>query len=101
MLICLSTGVLYPINVKTATPIGPKFCVGLHMSTGKVYQVDQNFKNVPPNKIQFSYNVENPRNFFFYKIRNFFVFVLNVYKEKMFKVEIILSFIHKKQKYCK
>ena len=28
---------LYPINVKTAKPIGPKFCVGPHMTPGKVY----------------------------------------------------------------
>ena len=29
---------LYPINVKTAEPIGPKFCVGHHVTTGKVYE---------------------------------------------------------------
>ena len=28
---------LYPINVKTAAPIGPKFLVGPHVSLGKVY----------------------------------------------------------------
>ena len=28
---------LYPINVKTAEPIGPKFFVGHHVTTGKVY----------------------------------------------------------------
>ena len=28
---------LYPINVKTAEPIGPKFCVGHHVTPGKVY----------------------------------------------------------------
>ena len=28
----------YPINVKTAEPIGPKFFVGLHGTTGKVYE---------------------------------------------------------------
>ena len=27
---------LYPINVKTAEPIRPKFCVGPRMTTGKV-----------------------------------------------------------------
>ena len=26
---------LYPINVKTDEPIGPKFCVGPHMTPGK------------------------------------------------------------------
>ena len=29
---------LYPIDVKTAEPIGPKFCVGPHVTTGKVYE---------------------------------------------------------------
>ena len=28
---------LYPINVKTAEPIRRKFCVGLHVAAGKVY----------------------------------------------------------------
>ena len=27
----------YSINVKTAEPIGPKFCVGPHMTPGRVY----------------------------------------------------------------
>ena len=29
---------LYPINVKTAEPIGPKFFVGHHVPAGKVYE---------------------------------------------------------------
>ena len=29
---------LYTINVKTAEPIGPKFFVGHHVTTGKVYE---------------------------------------------------------------
>ena len=35
-LACLSV-CLYPINVKTAEPIGPKFFVGHHVTTGKVF----------------------------------------------------------------
>ena len=35
LLVCLGV-CLYPINVKTAEPIGSKFCVGLHMYPGKV-----------------------------------------------------------------
>ena len=35
-LACLSV-CLYPINVKTAEPIRPKFCVRTHMAPGKVY----------------------------------------------------------------
>ena len=39
-LACLSVSsvCLYPINVKTAEPIGPKFCVGPHVTPGKVYK---------------------------------------------------------------
>ena len=29
---------LYPIYVKTAEPLGPKFFVGHHVTTGKVYE---------------------------------------------------------------
>ena len=29
---------LYPINFKTAEPIGPKFFVGHHVTTGKIYE---------------------------------------------------------------
>ena len=35
--VCLSV-CLYPINVKTAEPIGPKFFVGHLGSPGKVYE---------------------------------------------------------------
>ena len=35
--VCLSV-CLYPINVKTAEQIGPKFFVGHHVTTGKVYE---------------------------------------------------------------
>ena len=35
LLVCLSVR-LYPINVKTAEPVGPKFCVEPQMTTGKV-----------------------------------------------------------------
>jgi len=37
---------LYPINVKTAEPIRPKFCLGLYVALGKVYENDQNLKNL-------------------------------------------------------
>ena len=49
--VCLSVCLfvcLYPINVKTAEPIGPKFFLGHHVTTGKVY--DQNFKYLSPSK---------------------------------------------------
>ena len=41
-ILCLSVCV-FPINVKTAAPIGPKFCVGPHMTQGR-FMNDQNFK---------------------------------------------------------
>ena len=37
LFVCLFVCV-YPINVKTAEQIGPKFCVGHHGTTGKVYE---------------------------------------------------------------
>ena len=36
-LVCLSLFSLCQINVKTAEPIGPKFCVGHRVTPGKVY----------------------------------------------------------------
>ena len=59
---------LYPINVKTAELIGPKFCVGPHMTPGKVYE----------SKFQ---------RFDFHSIFNLVLFY-NFHKEKMFTIEI-------------
>ena len=36
-ILCLSVGLLYPINLKTAEPIGLKFCVGPYKTPEKVY----------------------------------------------------------------
>ena len=33
LFVCVS-----PTNVKTAEPIGPKFCMGPHVTPGKVYE---------------------------------------------------------------
>ena len=61
---------LYPINVKMAEPIGPKFCVGHHVIPGKVYGWS-NFQKFASIKIRFlkilkidEFFFENPRNFF-------------------------------------
>ena len=35
--VCMSV-CLYPINVKTAEPIGPKLFEGPHLTPGKVYE---------------------------------------------------------------
>ena len=39
-ILCLSVP-LYPINVKTAEPIGPKLFVDPHVTTRKVYKDDR------------------------------------------------------------
>ena len=56
---------LYPINVKTTEPIGPKFCVGHHVTPGKVYEWSKFKKNVFKGFL-FFLNLENPRNCFFF-----------------------------------
>ena len=40
---------LYPINVKTAEPIGPIILSGPHMTPGKVYE-GSNFQKLASNK---------------------------------------------------
>ena len=47
--VCMSV-CLYPINVKSAEPIRPNFCVGLYMTPRKVYE---NLKNMPSTKFDF------------------------------------------------
>ena len=32
---------LYPINVKTSKPIRPKFCMGPHVTPGKIYELSK------------------------------------------------------------
>ena len=68
--ICLSV-CLYPINVITAEPIGPKFFVGSRVTLGKVYG-GSNFQKFASIKIRFLKILkitksffENPRNFLF------------------------------------
>ena len=53
--VCLSVCLfvcLYPINVKTAEPIGPKFFVGSRVIPGKVYWLS-NFQKFASIKIRF------------------------------------------------
>ena len=52
---------MYSMNVKTAEPIGPKFCVGPHMTPENVYE--KKIQQWASNKIRLSLNLENPRNF--------------------------------------
>jgi len=69
---------LYPINVKTAEPIGPKFCVG-HLGTpGKVYEWSK-FQIFVSIKIRSSLNFWKfwkSTKFFLWKSANYFCFVL-------------------------
>ena len=91
LFVCLSV-CLYPINVKTAEPIGPKFFVG-HLGTpGKVYEWSKF-------QIFVSIKIRSPLNFFkfwkstkfFVKIRELFLFCFTMYivhKENMFTINL-------------
>ena len=68
---------MYPINVKTAEPIGPKFFVG-HLGTlGKVYSIFITFFKIL--KIHDIF-CENPRIIF--------VLFYDVHKENMFTINL-------------
>ena len=71
--VCLSVR-LYPINVKTAEPIGPKFFVGYHVTPGKVYGWS-NFQKFASIKIRFL-KILKIHEFFFWKSAKFFVFII-------------------------
>ena len=82
-ILCLSVWMsvcLYPINVKTAEPIRPKFFVGPHMTPGLVYEWSK-FQKFVSNKIRFSLNLK-------FRELLFGVYFYNVYKKKMFTIEI-------------
>ena len=71
-LACLSV-CLYPINVKTAEPIGPKFFVGPHGAPGKVYKWSK-FQIFVSIKIRSSVNFWK-----FWKSRKFFVKICELF----------------------
>ena len=81
--VCLSVCLfvcLYPINVKTAEPIGPKFFVG-HLGTpGKVYESSK-FVSI---KIRSSLNFLKfwKSAKFFVKIRELFLFCFTMYTKR-------------------
>ena len=68
LLVCLSVH-LYPINVKTAEPIRPKFYVAPHVTPGKEYDWSKFFKKILCLKV--------------YEIRKLFYCFFTLYKEKM------------------
>ena len=74
---------LYPINVKTAEPIGPKFFVG-HLGTpGKVYESSK-FQKFVSIKIRSSLNFLKfwKSAKFFVKIRELFLFCFTMYTKR-------------------
>ena len=73
LFVCLSV-CLYPINVKTAEPIGPKFFVGSRVTPGKVYGWS-NLQKCASIKIRFLKFLKI-HEFFFWKSATFFVFVI-------------------------
>ena len=84
LLVCLFV-CSYPINVKTAEPIGPKFCVGPYMTPGKVYGKIKISKIIQQNSIFIKFwKLPN----FFIKFANFLSLFHNTYKEKMLTIKI-------------
>ena len=82
LFVCLS-GCLYPINVKTAEPIGPKLFVG-HLGTpGKVYEWSK-FQIFVSIKIRSSLNFWKywKSTKFFVKIRELFLFCFTMYTKR-------------------
>ena len=65
---------MYPINVQTAEPIGPKFHVGHHITPGKVYERAK-FQKLASNKIRFSLNLIIHEAFFEKKNHELFSFL--------------------------
>ena len=63
---------LYPINVNTAEPIGPKFCVEPHVAPGKVCEWS-NFQKFASIKIRFL-KILNIHEIIFFKSAKFFLF---------------------------
>ena len=91
--VCLSVCLfvcLYPINDKTAEPIGPKFFVGPHGAPGKVYEWSK-FQILVSIKIRSSLNFWKfwKSTKFFMKIRELFLFLFyDVHKENMFTINL-------------
>ena len=78
LLVCVSVR-LFPINAKTPDPIGPKICVGPHMTLGKGLEWS-NFQKIASNEYNFE-NLKNPR-IFFIKSAKFFCFYFTVFTKR-------------------
>ena len=78
---------LYPINVKTAEPIGPKFFVG-HLGTpGKVYESSNICLHQNSIVIKF-FKILKIREIFCENPRIIFVLFYEVHKENMFTINL-------------
>ena len=80
--VCLSDR-MYPINLKMAKPIGPKFCVGPHMTQGRVMDA-QSYTNLCPKVFDFC-SILKIRKKILLNLWTFFCYCFKVYKEKMIK----------------
>ena len=80
--VCLSV-CWYPINVKTAESIGPKFFVGPHVTTGKVHKWSK-FQIFVSIKIRSSLNFWKfwKSTKFFVKTRELFLFCFTMYTKR-------------------
>jgi len=87
-LACLSVR-LYPINVKTAEPIGPKFCVGPNVTPGEVYELPKLEKFVFKSFYFFLFfKILKSADFAIKSAKFFFPLFFNVYNENTFTIEI-------------
>ena len=97
---------LYPINVKTAEPIGPNLCVGPHVTSGKVYEIRKLFlyftkrrcSQIKPQlkvEIEYGHEARRPKSLVFYKmsyIWNFLSIKCPIYKMSSIKCSIYKMF---------
>ena len=81
---CLSV-CLYPINVKTAEPIGPKFFVG-HLGPQGRFMNDWNFKNLCL-KVFYFCKILKMREKILWNPQTFFVFVLYCTKRRCSQIK--------------
>ena len=88
LLVCLSV-CLYPINVKTAEPIGPIFLWDITWPQGR-FMNDQNFKYLSPSKFVFIkfLKILKINDFFCENRRIIFVLFYGKHKENMFTITL-------------
>ena len=85
-ILCLSVWVVVCLFVSTKRQNGPTFCVGPHMTPGKIWMIKT--KKLASNKIQFLLNIQNSQHFLIESVNFFLLMFYNIYKEKMFTTAI-------------